>query len=219
MRAKRLPISGLYAITDETLLLPERLPVAVEGAIRGGAALIQYRNKHGSALRRTEEAGALSALCRKMGVLFIVNDDPALAHEVAADGVHIGQRGTTYERARAILGPAAIIGISCHDSLADALAAQAAGADYVAFGRFFPSKTKPHAVPAPVSLLGAARRQLSVPIVAIGGVTPENGGTLVEAGAELLAAIEGVFGQPDAEAAARRYAEIFHARHKSRITA
>jgi thiamine-phosphate pyrophosphorylase len=209
MIQNRLPRKGLYAITSGALTSPEKLLEAVEQAIRGGAAVIQYRDKDSPDTFRTEQAMALSRLCQEWKVPFIVNDDPLLARECGADGVHIGQRDGGYASARELLGAKAIIGVSCHDSLDQALAAQAQGADYVALGRFFPSQTKPHAPPARIETLRAARRRLNIPIVAIGGITPENGADLIEAGADFLAVIHGIFGQPHPEAAARAYATLF----------
>ena len=206
-KPRRLP-RGLYAITPD-LIATEALLDAVEAAIRGGAIWIQYRNKTAAFEDRKRQAQALCQLCHRCRVPLIVNDDPRLAWDIGADGVHLGQDDPHYEEARALLGPQAILGVSCYNSLDQAVSAQRIGANYVAFGRFFPSKTKPEAKQAPLALLHEARRQLSIPIVAIGGITPENGGALIEAGADLLAVIEGVFGQPDLEAAARRYTELF----------
>jgi thiamine-phosphate pyrophosphorylase len=206
MGKPRIPPRGLYAITPG-LIATEALLDAVEAAIRGGAVWIQYRTA--AFEDRKRQAQALCQLCHRCRVPLIVNDDPRLAWDIGADGVHLGQDDPHYEEARALLGPQAILGVSCYNSLDRAVSAQRIGANYVAFGRFFPSKTKPEAKQAPLALLHEARRQLSIPIVAIGGITPENGGALIEAGADLLAVIEGVFGQPDLEAAARRYTELF----------
>jgi thiamine-phosphate pyrophosphorylase len=206
MGKPRIPPRGLYAITPG-LIATEALLDAVEAAIRGGAVWIQYRTA--AFEDRKRQAQALCQLCHRCRVPLIVNDDPRLAWDIGADGVHLGQDDPHYEEARALLGPQAIVGVSCYNSLDRAVSAQRIGANYVAFGRFFPSKTKPEAKQAPLALLHEARRQLSIPIVAIGGITPENGGALIEAGADLLAVIEGVFGQPDLEAAARRYTELF----------
>lgn len=206
MGKPRIPPRGLYAITPD-LIATEALLDAVEAAIRGGAVWIQYRTA--AFEDRKRQAQALCQLCHRCRVPLIINDDPRLAWDIGADGVHLGQDDPHYEEARALLGPQAILGVSCYNSLDRAVSAQRIGANYVAFGRFFPSKTKPEAKQAPLALLYEARRQLSIPIVAIGGITPENGGALIEAGADLLAVIEGVFGQPDLEAAARRYTELF----------
>jgi len=207
--AGRLPSRGLYAITDSILIPPERLAQTVEAAILGGAVLIQYRDKMASWKERLERAAMLVKICHRHGVPLIVNDDPKLTLETGADGVHLGRDDGPYEEARELLGPEAVIGISCYNVLDNALAAQAMGADYAAFGRFFPSKTKPQAVEVTPSLLREARHRLKVPIVAIGGISPENGGKLIEAGADFLAVIGGVFGQADVRQAAARYARLF----------
>lgn len=182
---------------------------AVGQAIQGGARVIQYRDKGGDRDRRRWEASDLRNLCRSLGVPLIINDDAELARAVGADGVHLGMDDLSIVEARSLLGETAIIGVSCYDRPERALEAQAAGADYVAFGRFFVSPTKPEAAQAPAALLGSARDRLNIPIVAIGGVTPENGGPLVAAGADMLAAVHGVFGQTDIAAAAARYAALF----------
>lgn len=202
-------LRGLYAIADTAVLPPARLLDAVVQALDGGARIIQYRDKTGDGARRLEEARALGRLCRDHDALFLVNDDVALAAESGADVVHLGREDAAPAGARARLGERAVIGVSCYNELARAVAAVAQGANYVAFGSFFPSGTKPRAVRAPVALLQEARRVLPVPIVAIGGITPENGAALIAAGADALAVIEGVFRQPDIRAAAERYARLF----------
>jgi thiamine-phosphate pyrophosphorylase len=209
---RRVLSRGLYAITDERPGAPRQLPVCVSEAIAGGASVIQYRNKQGDAQQRRQAAGALLQLCQQHHVPLIINDDVALAASVNADGVHLGKTDASVAQARQQLGPQAIIGVSCYNSLERAMRAAQAGADYVAFGRFFSSHSKPDAPPAEAALLRQARRQLQLPIVAIGGITPENGRALVAAGADLLAAIHGVFGQPDIEAAASAYAALFQHR-------
>lgn len=202
-------LTGLYAITDSQLTPGAALAPAVEAALRGGARVIQYRDKGSDTARRQQEADALNALCRAHGALLIVNDDVELAAAAGASGVHLGRDDPQLNAARKRLGSGAIIGVSCYDQLPRAQAAAEQGADYVAFGRFFPSLTKPDAVAATPELLREARRALDLPLVAIGGITPENGGLLLEAGADMLAVIHGVFGQADIEAAARRFAELF----------
>lgn len=202
-------IRGLYAITDAGGLARGDYLERAEQALRGGARMLQYRSKGSDAARRREQARALAALCARYDVPLIVNDDPVLAAETGAAGVHLGRDDTAVAHARTLLGPAAIIGVSCYDELARAQTAAAAGASYVAFGSFFLSLTKPGVVRASLGLLAQARATLPVPIVAIGGITPENGAALVAAGADALAVIEGVFGQPDIAAAARAYAALF----------
>lgn len=200
---------GLYAITDPLLIPDDRLMAAVEQAILGGARLIQYRDKSHDAARRLAQAGALNELCQRHAVPLIINDDVELAAQVGAAGVHIGKDDPAFAIARACLGKNAVIGVSCYDRLDLALEAARAGADYVAFGAFFPSPTKPTEIRASVALLRKARAALSVPIVAIGGITPDNAPLLLDVGADALAVVSGVFGQPDIQAAARRYANLF----------
>lgn len=169
--------------------------------------MVQYRDKLQQGAR--SEVRALRALCRQHSVPFLVNDHVELALELEADGVHLGRDDTPLGYARTQLGPNALIGASCYDDLERAVEVVAAGADYVAFGSFFPSATKPSAVRAPLKLLIEARRMLSVPIVAIGGITPQNGARLCAAGADMLAVAAGVFAAPDPEAAARAYMSLF----------
>jgi thiamine-phosphate pyrophosphorylase len=202
-------VAGLYAIADSTYLTADRFVPAVRAALEGGARVIQYRDKKSEPEQRETIARALNTLCREHGVPLLVNDDVALAAGVGAAGVHLGRDDPDIGAARAALGPTALIGVSCYNELTRAQAAQAAGADYVAFGRFFPSRTKPQAVPATPALLHSAHAELKIPIVAIGGITPENGASLIAAGADALAVIEGIFGQSDIRAAAARYACLF----------
>lgn len=201
---------GLYAITPTSLCLdPPRLLVDTEAALRGGARFVQYRDKTADTARRLASARALGALCERYAARLIVNDDVELALQAGAHGVHLGLDDLPLIEARAKLGPARLIGITCQDSAARARAAGEGGADYIALGAFFPSRTKPDARNATIDLLRAVRVETSLPICAIGGITPANGAPLIEAGADLLAAVEGVFGAPDIEAAARAYARLF----------
>ncbi len=200
---------GLYAITDALLIPDDRLAAAVEQAIRGGARLVQYRDKSHDNARRLAQAEALNELCRRHHIPLIINDDVELTERVGAAGVHVGQDDPAFATARARLGGNAIIGVSCYDRMDLALEAARAGADYVAFGAFFPSPTKPHEIRAPIELLREARAALHVPIVAIGGITPDNAPLLLDAGADALAVVSAVFAQPDIQAAARRFAALF----------
>ncbi len=203
-------LRGLYALTDAGLTPGTALLPAVEAAIRGGARLVQYRDKSTDGARRLTEARALVELCRGHGVPLIVNDDPALAAAAGADGVHLGRDDGDVASARVRLGPRALIGVSCYDSLERAVAASHAGADYVAFGSFYASGSKPDAARASPDLLRQARRALpGIPICAIGGITPGNGAALVQAGAGMLAVIRGLFAEEDVTAAARAYSRLF----------
>ena len=209
--------TGLYVITDSQLIPEDQLADCVGRAIAGGAVMVQYRDKQGSADKRNRDAGMLVEVCHHQDVPLLINDDIELARRVGAAGVHLGRDDASVEQARRRLGDTAIIGVSCYNRLEDARHACDAGASYLAFGRFFPSTTKPGAVPAQSALLAAAHTYCQLPIAAIGGITPENGAELVAAGADLLAVVQGVFGQTDIEAAARRYAALFDTGAATRI--
>jgi thiamine-phosphate pyrophosphorylase len=197
---------GLYLLTpdeaDTARLLARVAPVLAE------ASVLQYRNKTAPDTLRLRQIEALLPLCRAAGVPLLVNDDPDLARTTGADGVHLGEHDATLAHARRALGAGAIIGVSCYDDLARARHAAAQGADYVAFGAFFHSTTKPGARRAAPSLLQASEF-LRLPRVAIGGITPDNACKLVRAGADLLAVISGVFDAADPVAAARAYRACF----------
>lgn len=209
MNSRDRQLRGLYVITDRELIPSVRLLQAVTAAIRGGARLVQYRDKSGEHTRRLQETQALLEVCREQEIPLIINDDVVLAAEIGADGVHLGDEDAPLEEARVTLGPHAIIGVSCYGSLDRALQAEHAGADYVAFSSPFRSPTKPESEPAPLTLLATAHARLSIPVCVIGGITPENGSELVTAGADMLAVISGVFAQADIEAAAQLYARHF----------
>ena len=204
-----MDLRGLYAITDSRLIPADRLVDAVSHAIAGGAVLVQYRDKESAPQLRRAQAIALQTLCEAHDVPLIINDDVELALDCGAAGVHLGRDDADLDAARARLGAGAIIGVSCYADLERAREAAAAGADYLAFGRFFPSETKPEAMPANPELLRVARRELDLPLCAIGGITPANAPQLLEAGADLLAVIHGLFGQPDVRAAASRFQSLF----------
>jgi thiamine-phosphate pyrophosphorylase len=200
---------GLYAITDAQLIADDRLLDTVEQALLGGARLIQYRDKSADAVRRLTQARLLNTLCQRYQVPLIINDDVELAAAVGAAGVHIGKDDPALTTARTRLGQNALIGVSCYNRLSLALEAEQAGADHVAFGAVFPSLTKPTEVRASITLLREARAALRIPIVAIGGITPDNAPLLLDVGVDALAVVSGVFGQPDIQAAAARYATLF----------
>lgn len=200
-------MQGLYVITDGSV--GNALLTKVELALRGGSAIVQYRDKSVDATRREQEARALQTLCRQHNALFIVNDDVALAKTVQADGVHIGKDDAALAATRDYLGSSVIIGVSCYNRLELALQAAQQGADYIAFGSFFPSPTKPHAPRATLELLREARSQLDIPICAIGGITLENAPSLLASGADMLAVITDVFNNPDIMGQAGLYADLF----------
>lgn len=211
MRHPLLPPAGLYAITDGPRA---DLLESAAAALRGGARLLQYRDKSADTGRRLAEARALLALCTRHDALLVINDDVDLALASGARAVHLGAEDGSLTEARARLGAGAVIGVSCYDDIERARRLAAAGADYLAFGAFFPSPTKPQARRASLDLLQAAA-PLGLPRVAIGGINPDNAAALRDAGADYLAVISAVFGQPDIEAAARRFANLFPVPEKS----
>lgn len=211
MRTSATP-TGLYVIADTSLVTAVHLIDKVALAIAGGARVIQYRDKVGDRELRVRQATALARLCKNHRLPLIINDDPELAADVGAAGVHLGHADPSLAKARKRLGSQAMIGISCYNQLELAVAAESEGANYVAFGSFFSSSSKPKAVRALPELLRTAKQQLNIPVVAIGGITPENGGALIEAGADSLAVIQGVFKQVDIRQAAYRYALLFSRR-------
>ena len=209
-------LQGLYAITEDRALSAGEACVVVEAALRGGASVVQYRDKSGDHRRRLAAATALKALCARYRVPLLINDDVELARAVGADGVHLGRDDPDIGHARARLPDHSLIGVSCYNRFELAQQAVEAGADYVAFGSFFASPTKPQAVAATPDLLRRARRELSVPTVAIGGISPENGAALVRAGADMLAVISAVFAAPDIAAATRAFAPCFNPAEETR---
>lgn len=196
-------LRGVYLITPDQ---PDTaaLLAATEPLLAAGVALLQYRNKSANAALQRAQARALQAVCRDHGVPLVVNDDPGLAREVGAAGVHLGINDGDIASARAALGPRAIIGASCYNRSDLARQAAAAGASYVGFGAFFPSPTKPHAPRADVQQLHDTAG-LGVTRVAIGGLSPDNAGALVAAGADLLAVVSGIYSAADPVAALRAY--------------
>ena len=207
MKGLALPTArGLYAITNGAR--PD-LPEVVAQALAGGARLLQYRDETQDPAQRQHEATALRQLCRAHGVPLIIEADVALALAVGADGVHLDDVAGIGS-ARATLGDQAIIGVSCRASLPCAQEAVRAGASYISFGAFFHSPTKPLAPRASIDLLRQSVA-LGVPRVAIGGITPDNGGSLIEAGADYLAVISAVFGATDVRHAAQRISDLYSA--------
>jgi thiamine-phosphate pyrophosphorylase len=203
------PRRGLYAITPDetdTQRLYERVDPVLDA---GGIALLQYRNKGADAALRLDQALMLRLLCECYGVPLIINDDIALSKAIAANGVHLGEHDGDIAAARATLDSKAIIGASCYDSLDRARSLAEAGADYLAFGVFFPSATKPDARCADLSLLREAKH-VGLPLVAIGGIRPQNVRTLRDAGADLIAVISGLWDEPNPVTAAQAYVTAFN---------
>lgn len=199
---------GLYAITPDRYPDAERLCAEVRLALEGGAAMVQFRDKSADVAWRRNVAHQLKSLCDQHQAPLIINDDATLAVEVGAAGVHLGKFDAPLEIARRQLGSGRMTGVSCYDDLS--LGAQAArqGADYLAFGSVFPSGTKPEAVSCTLDVFAGAR-SFGLPLVAIGGITPENGRAVVEAGADSLAVIGAIFDAPDIRLAAESFSKIW----------
>ena len=201
-------IKGLYALTPDSSDTEDLLR-RVRLALAGGVQVLQYRNKIADNALRLNQARALRELTREFGVTFIVNDDAQLAAAVEAEGVHLGATDGEITTARALLGHNKLIGVSCYNQLTLAHSAVKAGADYVAFGAFYASTVKPEAAVATQDLLRKARAELAVPIVAIGGISADNGAALVQAGADALAVISAVFDAADIQQAAKKLTKLF----------
>lgn len=201
-------MKGLYLVTpdwDDT----DRLLVASEQAIQGGATLLQYRHKTASDALRREQAQALLTLCRTMKVPLIINDHVDLCEAIDADGIHVGGTDASVANVRARVGADKIIGASCYGDLQLARDAKAAGASYVAFGGFYPSRVKKYAVTTPPDIVSRAISELNMPVCVIGGMTAENSKPLVALGAPMVAAISSVYSAEDPRSAAREFAELF----------
>jgi thiamine-phosphate pyrophosphorylase len=189
---------------------PDRLEQALSG---GPVAAFQFRVKRVDQHEAAKLAGPLQLICEAHEVAFIVNDDMGLAKRLGADGVHLGQGDGDPREARALLGPTAQIGVTCHDSRHLAMEAGEAGADYVAFGAFYPTATKEVSHRPDPSILGWWSRLFEIPCVAIGGITPANGRALVEAGADFLAVCGAVWNHPDGpEAAVAEFGRLLESR-------
>lgn len=199
---------GLYAVTPDEADT-DRLLGLVEQVLAGQPVLLQYRNKLASPALRREQACAIHAACRRARVPLVINDDLALALEIGAEGVHLGRDDGDPARARQVLGRGRILGVSCYDEWARAVAGAEAGADYVAFGAMFVSPTKPQAGRAPLALIERARRELAVPVAAIGGITLDNAAQVVAAGADLVAVVSDLFSAADPARRAAAYRTLW----------
>lgn len=204
-----MKLQGLYGITDTNLLADGRLLPYVEAALKGGMRVLQYRDKTADAARRYHEAHALKLLCTQYNAQLIINDDMLLAKELTV-GLHLGQEDGSIAKARQLLGSNAIIGATCHGSIALAKQAKIEGASYLAFGRFFPSKTKPNAKPADTNVLAEART-LGLPTCAIGGITLDNIHLLTQQKVNLIAVVNALFDAHNAEQVEINAKQIIHA--------
>ena len=203
-------ISGLYGIINTQAADTPALCLArAEAALKGGCKTLQLRSKIWPAQETLLLAQQLQKLCAKYQCCFLINDDPQLALACNANGVHIGQQDSKLAHCREALGPQAIIGVSCHNSLSLAQSAIEGSADYIAFGRFFNSKTKPEAPPAELSILTQAKEQFNCPVVAIGGINLDNAPHVISAGADSIAVIDALFNAPNIELAAQLFSRNF----------
>ena len=203
-------LKGLYGVTDSQLQPDDRILMeTVEQALKGGMKVLQYRDKSLDNDKRVRQAGGLKVLCHQYQAMLIINDDVDLALAVEADGVHLGQQDDALTEARRRLGDYAIIGMSCEGSIEQAKTAVEQGADYIAFGRFFPSRTKPDAKPADISILPEAKKLFDLPVVAIGGITVDNAPELVKGGADMLAVINNLFSTQDIQARAQSFNALY----------
>ncbi len=207
MRQNKHTISGLYAITPDSPNT-DALQANIHAALRGGVQMVQYRNKVANSDLRLQQASALLALCRAYNVPLIINDHLDLCAQIGADGVHLGGADGDLATARRLLGDDKIIGASCYNKIELAKKAQAEGASYVAFGACFSTSTKPNAVNAPLSLFATAKQKISIPLVAIGGITLENAALVKSAGADAIAVINALFGTEDITKTSQQFIEI-----------
>lgn len=212
LQKKRNTINGVYAITHHDQTNLKQLLAEVEAALKGGVSILQFRDKASSANEKKQRAQALKTLCYTYCSLFIINDDVELCQAVQADGVHLGLKDSSIKKARELLGDKHIIGATCHDSPILAREAEVHGASYIALGSFFPSQSKPDAKLATIDCIDDIKQQTTLPIVAIGGITLDNAPALIKHGAESLAIIDDLFGQPDLksiESQARKLSQLF----------
>ena len=202
-------LRGLYAITDTKLIPRQRFIETVEAAVRGGATMVQLREKETPREEIIQLGREVLAVTRRHGALLIINDHPSVAQEIGADGAHVGRDDPSVAEARALLGPQAIIGASCYGDVARAVTAEQDGADYVAFGTPFPSPTKTKRTDLSLAIFRQVKHHVKVPVFAIGGITIDNVQQVIDAGADGIAVVSGVFGAADVEAAARALAQRF----------
>ncbi len=207
--AHKEKLKGLYAITDETLIPEHTFEQSVEAALQGGAKIIQYRDKSNDTDKRIHQARQVRSLCERYQATFIINDDIELTRAVGADGVHLGKNDALLSQARQMLGKEAIIGISCYDDINLAITAEKNSADYVAFGAVFSSSTKPEAVNANISLISDAKKELMIPVCAIGGITEKNIQQLIQHDVDMTAVINALFSADDIKDAANRLGKYF----------
>jgi len=201
-------IKGLYAITPDSADL-NTLIQKTKSAIEGGAFMVQYRSKIQDRDVKMQQCAAILRLCREYEIPCIVNDDVDMCRILEADGVHLGEKDDNIAEVRHILGEDAIIGSSCYDQLDRAKSAQKEGASYVAFGAMFPTSTKPNAPRATLALLKEAKREIQIPIVAIGGITVNNAHDVIKTGIDAIAVINSLYEAKSIKETAETFAKMF----------
>ena len=202
-------INGLYAITPDSADL-NTLIRKTQLAIEGGAFMVQYRSKILNRDVKMQQCDAILRLCREYDVPCIVNDDVEMCRVLNADGVHLGENDDNIAEVRHILGEDSIIGSSCYDQLDRAKQAQKEGASYVAFGAMFPTPTKPNAPRATLELLREAKREIQIPIIAIGGITMNNAHDVIETGIDAIAVITSLYESNAIKETAEIFSQMFH---------
>jgi thiamine-phosphate pyrophosphorylase len=204
----RSRVGGLYAITpdtEDTGWLCEK----VHQALAGGVNWLQYRNKKAGNRLRLIQAREIHHLCRQFQVPLIINDHVDLAIEIDAEGLHVGGEDISVTVARRHLGQNKLIGVSCYNQFSRAVEAEEMGADYVAFGAFYPSLTKIDTYHAPIHLLDTAKKALNIPVVAIGGINLDNAAELIASGCDAVAVSHALFGAQNVQSAARQFSKLF----------
>lgn len=206
---RRAQLRGLNVITDQRLMPRDRFVEMTEAAVRNGATIVQLREKQTSPEEIARLGQSLLGVTRRYGALLLINDFPDIAREIDADGVHVGREDTAVADARALLGPDAIIGVTCYGEIDRAVTGERAGADYVAFGTSFHSPTKNTQGRTPLTTYREVKQHVSLPVFAIGGITVDNAQQIRDAGADAISVVSGVFGASDVGAAAKALADLF----------
>lgn len=189
----KMPGKGLYVITEHEQLGFTEVLSRTELILQSGIVALQYRNKFADTRQKLFEARQLQSLCKRYATLFVINDDVELAIELQSDGIHIGREDPGCMTTRSRVGKNMLVGVSCYNDLNLAEAACSCGADYIAFGAMFPTSSKANTSKASPDIIKTAKQRYNLPVVAIGGITPENCRPVLKAGADMLAVISSVY--------------------------
>jgi len=203
-------LRGLYVITDKKLIDRDQFVLTVEKSIKGGASIVQLREKDTPEKEIIDLGRQILKVTKQYNVPLIINDSPELTREIGADGVHLGGEDCSITKARELLGNNAIIGVTCYNEINRGLYAVQNGADYVAFGTPYYTPTKPEREPTSIDTLKKAVSLIkTIPIFAIGGITKENAGPILETGVNGIAIITSIFGSTDPETSARELTKLY----------